>query len=157
MMSGLENHSRTFKRWPSSQHLPCWHPMLLLSPTGMQVFPHDWPPQCPPADADDAEGEVFRIIVGEVVVEDDLKSYKELDKPASGSPCRRCAVSVFTSAEHARHRMELSPSLGTNIASGTLRPEHGKMKLTSKDSGHIAWWPASGVNRVVLFAPRRGT
>lgn len=117
----------------------------------MPKFPPDWPDGCPPDDAVDAGGKVYRIVANNLPAADDLKSYEELGTPARGSECRRRAISVFDSKAAARHRLDLSPHLGIAVAKATLSPEHGKQKLTSRQSGHIAWWCAEGVDRVALF------
>lgn len=46
------------------------------------------------------------------------------------------------------HQRLLPPKLGRWIAKGTLRPEHGKTKLTTgKQPTHTTWWAYDGVDR----------
>lgn len=119
--------------------------------TSTTSFPKDWPDDCPPDDAVHAGGDVFRIVSDNPPTEDDLKSYAELGIQARGSQCRRRAISVFESFGKARHRLRMSPRLGTAVARATLSAEHGKQKLTNAQSGHIAWWCADGVDRSSMF------
>lgn len=115
------------------------------------TFPAAWPTNCPPPDAGDASGEVFRIVNDDPPSEQDLKSYAELGLLPDANACRRTAVSVFPSHAQACHRLQMSPRLGRGVASATLVPAHGKMKLTDDRSGHIAWWAPEGLDRVHLF------
>jgi hypothetical protein len=117
----------------------------------MAEFPSDWPPGCPPHDADDARGAVFRIVRNSVPTPEDFKTHEELGLAPSAPPCARRSVSVFLRREGACHRLRLSPHLGTRVAEGMLDPSCGKMKLSSVKSGHIDWWPYQGVERHQYF------
>jgi len=97
------------------------------------------------------DGDVYRIVSASPPLETDLQSYAELGISARGSDCRRRAISVFRSFAEACHRLRLSPRLGTAVARARFQSQHGKQKLTSERSGHIAWWCAEGVDRVSLF------
>lgn len=116
------------------------------------TFPATWPENCPPPDAADASGEVFRIVNDDPPSVDDLKSYAELGLLPDASPCRRAAISVYQSRSQACHRLQMSPRLGRGVAAATLAPTHGRMKLTDERSGHIAWWAPEGLDRAQLFS-----
>jgi hypothetical protein len=113
----------------------------------------NWPPNCPPADAVDVGGDVYRVVLSNPPSADDFKSYHELDIPG-GTPCRRRAISVYGTRVQACHRARMSPHLGTTVARGELEACHGKMKLTNPKSGHIEWWCAADLDcteRMTLF------
>jgi hypothetical protein len=113
------------------------------------TFPDDWPQGCPPADAADANGEVFRIVKADPLSATDFRSYHEMGI-ARGDPVLRCGLSVFRLRSDAEHVSRMFPNLGKVIARATLRPEHGKVKQTGRPS-HTTWWPYVGVDRVSLF------
>ncbi len=117
----------------------------------MPVFPTWFPPGCPPPAAGDAQGAVYRIVSGGPLSEDDFLTYHELGQGLTINPCRRCGVSVFASLARARHRLALSPRLGTAIARGVLDASAGKAKLTDWRSGHVEWWAYDGVTRHSYF------
>ena len=112
-------------------------------------FPADWPEGCPPDDAEDANGEVFRIVKSDPPTAADFQSYHEMGM-ARGYPCRRCGLSVFRSRSDAEHASRAFRNLGKVITEGMLLPEHGKTKQTGRPS-HTTWWPYEGVHRVSLF------
>lgn len=120
--------------------------------SGVDVnFPSNWPDNCPPEEAVEASGAVFRIVGASPPGPDDFKSHEELGLPG-GSPCRRVAVSVYKTLAHAQHRARLSPNLGTHIVEGAFEPGSGKTRLTHPASGHHAWWSPDEFDRASIFA-----
>lgn len=117
----------------------------------MSQFPKDWPTKCPPDDAYDAIGAVFRVVSSDAPTSTDMRSYAELGLLPNASPCRRLALSVFRTHKEACHRLAMSPDLGAAVAKVGLPPGSGMMKLTNEQSGHIAWWPAANLDRGSLF------
>ena len=116
-------------------------------------FPDNWPANCPPQDAVDAAGDVFRIVKSDPPVAPDLASHFETGKLPNAPPCLRCGLSVFREVRDAVHQRTLFPKLGRWIARGSLASEHGKTKLTSgHQPTHTTWWAYQGVNRAALFA-----
>lgn len=113
------------------------------------TFPDDWPAGCPPSDAVDAHGEVFRVARTNPPTAEDFKSYHELGI-ARGDPILRCGVSVFLLASDAEHASRKFRNMGRVIAKATLRPEHGKTKQTGRPT-HTTWWPYVEVDRLSLF------
>jgi len=112
-------------------------------------FPADWPQGCPPDDAEDAHGEVFRVVKTDPPAAADFLSYHEMGI-TRGDPIRRCGLSVFRVRADAEHASRAFPNLGNVIARAVLAPEHGKVKQTGRPS-HTTWWPAEGVDRAALF------
>lgn len=114
--------------------------------------PSWFPPNCPPPEAEDAAGRVFRIVSGRALSEADFQTHHEDGTAPTAPPCSRCGISVFNSFEKAAHRQRLSPRLGPAISEGMLRPDAGKMLLTSTKSGHVEWWPYEGIVRASYFS-----
>jgi hypothetical protein len=116
-------------------------------------FPETWPANCPPPDAVDASGKVFRVVRNDPPVADDLASHSETGKLLNAPACLRCGLSTFRDFRDAVHQRLLLPKLGDWIAHATLAEEHGKTKLTSgKQPTHTTWWAYEGVNRASLFS-----
>jgi hypothetical protein len=113
------------------------------------TFPDDWPEECPPADAEDANGEVFRIVRTVRLSADDFRSYHEMGI-RRGDPILRYGLSLFRLRSDAEHASRMFRNLGKVIAQATLLPEHGKTKQTGRAS-HITWWPYTNVDRSSLF------
>ncbi len=115
-------------------------------------FPDGWPDECPPPDAEEASGIVFRIVKNDPPKAEDMASHHETGKLPKAPPCLRCGLSVFRDLRDAVHQRLLLPRLGNWIAQGTLRAEHGKTKLTTgKQPTHTTWWVYGGVERTSLF------
>lgn len=114
-------------------------------------FPADFPADCPPADAEDAIGQVHRIVTSHELRAEDYLTYAESGRLPKADPCRRHGLSVYRSFEEARHHQELRPYLGGFIASGELTPDAGKTKLTNRRTGHTTWWPYPGIDRTAWF------
>jgi hypothetical protein len=118
-------------------------------------FPKDWPQSCPPADAVDAVGEVFRIVRNSPPAAGDMASHHETGRLPKAPPCLRCGLSVFREVRDALHQRELLPKLGKFIAKGVLKPEHGKTKLTDgTQPTHTTWWAYEGMQRESIFIVR---
>ncbi|MFZ4789766.1 MAG: hypothetical protein ACOYMW_02505 [Candidatus Competibacteraceae bacterium] len=118
----------------------------------MMQFPANWPEKCPPADAEDADGKVYRLVRSDPPTINDFRSHAELGKMLKAPPCLRHGLSTFRRYEDAHHQRDLLPMLGDRIAAAELKPEHGKTKLTSgKQPTHTTWWPGEHVDRASLF------
>lgn len=112
-------------------------------------FPADRPQGCPPTDAEDANGEVFRLVKTDPPTAADFLSYHEMGI-TRGDPIRRCGLSVFRDRADAEHASRAFPNLGNVIARAVLELGHGKTKQTGRPT-HTTWWPAEGVDRATLF------
>jgi hypothetical protein len=116
-------------------------------------FPSDWPGDCPPQDAVDADGIVYRIVNNNPPQDKDLECHFESGRLPKAPPCLRCGLSVFRDLTDAAHQRHLLPKLGKWIAQATLAANHGKAKLTNgKQPSHTTWWAYDGVKRASLFA-----
>lgn len=116
------------------------------------AFPSDWPNGCPPEDAQDANGTVFRIVKNDPPNDVDFISHFESGRIPKAPPCLRCGLSVFRELKDAVHQRLLMPKLGRWIAKATLEAVHGKTKLTQgQQPTHTTWWAYDGVQRASPF------
>ena len=115
----------------------------------MSSFSEDFPADCPPADAVDANGRFFRVVKKDPCAEEDFRTQGELGKAQGACPCLRAGLSVLKDYGSARHYRDKYPHLGCRIASATLAPAHGK--TLSGDKGHVTWWSYDHVIRHSLF------
>lgn len=120
------------------------------STTDGPKWPSYFPENCPPPTSKDAAGECFRITTTNQLIDDDFKSYLELNIPTTAPMCLRCGVSIYTSFEQAKRMLLLRPKIGTHVAKGTLNQDHGKWSDPSP-SGHREWWPYADIDRKSCF------
>ena len=116
-------------------------------------YPTSWPADCPPADAEIAQGTVFRVCRSNPPTENDFMSHAELGKSSVGSACQRSGLSVFRPYNDACHLTQIFPRLGSLIFQADLQAPHGKTKPTSskQNPSHTTWWPCEGINRAEPF------
>jgi hypothetical protein len=114
-------------------------------------FSDAWPHDCPPQDAVDAEGDVFRIVKHNPPTADDFLTCFETGTFPNRPACLRCGLSVHRVLADATHTKTKFPKLGSRIAKGTLAKEYGKTKQTGLAS-HTTWWVYEGVVRASIFA-----
>lgn len=119
-------------------------------------FPVWFPPNCPPPEAPDAGGIVFRFVAKNPVAEEDFRSHHELGLAPRAKPCIRAGLSVFRNLVSARRKLrelrERYPArYGTHIAKGSLSAEHGKIMQQGGDPDHHTWWAFEGVERRASF------
>ena len=119
----------------------------------MAGFSDSWPSNCPPDEAEDALGVVYRVCSQNPPSQRDFQSHQELGKQSSGDPCMRCGLSVFRDLAEARHLTVLFPKLGSMVFRGELKPEQGKVKHTParQRPSHTTWWPYDEVERAAGF------
>lgn len=117
-------------------------------------FPHDWPPECPPADAEAPNGVFYRLVHGRPPASEDFVSYAESEKQVPPErACEARGLSLFTELADALHYLQKFPSLGRGVASAALTDEHGKVKPTPRRPApsHATWWPFASIPRQSLF------
>lgn len=66
-------------------------------------FPTDWPNDCPPLNADDAAGTVFRIVKNDPPLVVDFATHHETGRLKNAPACLRCGLSVFRELSDAVH------------------------------------------------------
>ena len=115
-------------------------------------FSESWPPECPPANAQDAQGVCFRVVSHNPPGVDDFKSYAELGAAPKANPCKRVGLSLLKTLDDAIHQTELFPKHGKLIFRGDLNSSHGKTQLTKGTlPTHTTWWPFEGLDRAAPF------
>ena len=114
------------------------------------TFPDDWPVDCPPADAQDASGEFYRLVKSDPPASWDLMTHHERGTRRHDPPCLRCGLSIFRSRDDAEHQSRIFPKLGKIIGKGILLPTYGKTKPTGKLT-HTTWWVYTGIDRSAAF------
>lgn len=115
-------------------------------------FPSDWPSDCPPPDAVDASGTVYRLAKSSPASSVDFQTHHETGKLLDAPACLRRGLSVFRDRSDAQHQFRAYPRLGRYLAEGTLAPECGVTKLTTgRFPSHSTWWVYEGVDRARLF------
>ena len=121
-------------------------------------FPDDFPSNCPPQDAIDANGLYYRIVNNNPPTSDDFLSKHELGaipKYRAGQSflCRWRALSLYASIGDAEHHRDVMPGDGEFIAEGQLVREMGRTKLTPNPDrmSHTEWWCYHGIVRHLAF------
>src|SRR5689334_8667524 len=111
-----------------------------------RTFPAGWPTGCPPSDAQEASGTVYRLLKTDQPTCGDFETWFEKgQQPQYPNPtalCQACAVSVSSSIEDLRQRMARQPDVWKHIAVGVLDAGCGVMKPTpcKQDRFHCSWW-----------------
>lgn len=120
------------------------------------TYPDDWPPDCPPPDAELAAGGVFRLVTTNPPVAMDFRSYREIGASDLRWPCEAAGLSVFRDLSDAIQYSENFPARGRFVARGTLDGQHGRCKATPRKGpvggSHTTWWPYAGVSRHTMFS-----
>ena len=107
----------------------------------------DLPPNCPLYGAEERDSDAYRVVKSDPPTHEDLRTHQELNLAPNADPCRRASISVYSSYEQAKHRLDLTPHLGEHIAVAPLSTGHGRLSLASPSSGHIDWWPYANMRR----------
>jgi hypothetical protein len=119
-------------------------------------FPDWFVADCPPVDADDASGMVFRFVATIPVDPGEFRSYHETGERPNAPPCQRCGLSVFRTADDIRRLLRFlwkaypGRVFGPHIVKRELVPGEGRIKLTG-GHGHHTWWACEGVARHERF------
>lgn len=119
-------------------------------------FPDWFVPNCPPNDAVEATGTVYRFVAANPADPQEFLSYHETDERPNAAPCQRCGLSVFERLENVRgtlrHLWKTYPkkSYGPHVVKRELSPADGKIKATGSP-GHRTWWAYEGVERHASF------
>lgn len=118
----------------------------------METWPENFPPDCPPTDAEPASGQYYRLVANDPPKESDF--YSHLDWQERGRfrgrewPDRRIAagVSVFKVRAEAEKLKAAVPAMrNKKIALGDVTGS-GRMKNTPSHTGpsHHTWWRPVG-------------
>ncbi len=120
-------------------------------------WPEDTPRNCPPVDAEPANGLYFRTVKNIPPDESDFRRW--IDEPHNlGKPiiCGGCGVSLFLTEEEARQVIERFPNRWSKepnpgVVSGELNHTLGVIKQTGKNLAHFDLWKQNGVALSQIF------
>jgi hypothetical protein len=140
------------------------YPLWYIGRSGMR-YPIIFPTNCPPDDAKDAEGIVYRVVrksPPKKLSHKDYISYRESQPNRiwddGGCECCRCAVSVITEYEEIPILLDLLfgfiPGKRTSsVTRGCLNPNLGVMRHSPRDGmdSHHDWWVPEGVDPSSVF------
>src|SRR5438445_171704 len=102
-----------------------------VMPQIVAVFPEWFVPNCPPADAVDASGTIYRFVEKNPIDPVEFQSYHERDERPNAPACERCGLSVFRKVEDVRrlvrHLWKNHPgkNYGPHIVKRDLAPTDG--------------------------------
>jgi hypothetical protein len=95
---------------------------------------------CPPADAEEASGDVFRFVKSSPPTANDMRTWADDEKPAD-DPCMACALSVLRRPEDVATARKAVPFFRKRlVAKATLSATHGRIKQTGKHKFHFSFW-----------------
>ncbi|MBF0548935.1 MAG: hypothetical protein HQK60_00225 [Deltaproteobacteria bacterium] len=117
-------------------------------------FPDDWPANCPPADAVDANITAYGHSKENPPGEHDIETFHEMNVPVKPGQdlCQRCGLSVSTTVEDAVEIRRLFPRRKRYIIVADLKPEHGKIKMTEGPvPSHATFWKYSHLTFQEIF------
>lgn len=108
----------------------------------MSEFAANCPESCPPPEARDVEGEVYRFVRNDPPAAADMRSWEDDGRnPGQGDPCSRCGLSVLTRAEDIPIARKAIPFFRKLFAAkATLKPEHGRICKTGNHRWHHDLW-----------------
>lgn len=104
-----------------------------------------FPPNCPPADAQETNRRVYRFVRTNPPTSSDFKSHKELfpTRNFGDEECKACGLSVYTNLDDARLAQRNIPGMAKRLlAQCDLEIQDGRIKATPAFSGesHHTWW-----------------
>lgn len=125
----------------------------------MYTWPAHFPSQCPPEDATEMAGRIFRLISADGPKEFDFKSHYERAPTAgrTGSECLAQGLSVLLSYQDCEILKEAVPALRKKlVAQANLESGVGLIGNTPTNNcaGHCTWWRSITVEEAcALFTP----
>jgi hypothetical protein len=115
-------------------------------------FPADWPENCPPEDAVDANIEVFGCSKEFPPGKKDFKTAYEKNYKPDADPCLRRGLSVSITYEDAKKICEMFPRINKHIVSAQLTPGDGKIKKTKGPvPSHHTFWKYGNLSFLEIF------
>lgn len=119
------------------------------------MFAGFFPDGCPPDDAGDLTGDVYRLVDGNPPSDWDFQSKHQRSQSLSkAGDCLACGLSILRSWTDAERLKQRIPGMRKkSIAVGIIPEPLGKTKATPtrNQAGHHTWWVPDGVEVKVLF------
>lgn len=123
-----------------------------------RTYPRCFPEGCPPEDAINIRLKVYRLIEGDIIVDNDFKSFKELGKDVRSNnyPFIEYGLSVNTNYDELKKVRKAVPGLKKkfkNIGSGMTYECSGVVKATpnGRQKNHHTWWIYKEINPKNFF------
>ena len=109
------------------------------------------PENCPPNDAGEALGKIFRFVQGSPPRREDMRSWAEEGRsPGQGSECQRCALSVLVDEDDVPKARKVVPLFRKwKVAVAELVPGQGKLKQTGNNEWHHSLWVAEALEATI--------
>jgi len=122
----------------------------------MVTYRDHLPEDCPPEEAQPANGTVYRMLKGNTPTPDDFLSFREL-KPGKAYPsdCIASGLSVYTELAGIRQLQRRVPRFReATVGQGKLDPVHGTIKGTPSQlhASHHTWWLAQEAQPWTFFS-----
>lgn len=118
-------------------------------------FDPDFPPACPPVDAEDVAGTIYRAVPGTPVGGEHFVSWVREQRPnAKPDDCRHWGLSVWTSLEAVNHARRINAHIRSQfVAAGELAAGDGVIKATptKPQPQHHTLWCCLGVDLAQKF------
>ncbi|MGA9379022.1 MAG: hypothetical protein WBV73_09660 [Phormidium sp.] len=122
------------------------------------MWPEHFPSDCPPENAKNAFGEVYRLINHDSPSPDDFRSWREENRnkqcPEGMTECQVCGISVFTDKADADRVIKRIPRFRrAKPALGQLTAELGVILHTPSrlSQSHHTWWIPVGAEPWTVF------
>lgn len=151
----VAHHARA--GYPPYDEVPALHfPILEWMIMAWSTF---FPEGCPPEDAADASGAVFRLVDDRDLTSGAFRVHVDMypQHHVNDDPhryCEACGLSVFRSKDGANQLRKIARRFRNSLlATATLSPEHGKLKHTPRtpDCTHYTWWHPISCQPHLLF------
>ena len=122
-------------------------------------WPHFYPVNCPPTEAEPASGKVYRLVRTDPPQAEGFKSlFEENPRRFRNEPnitiCIACGLSVHTDPQDSeRLKNRVRKFKNRQVAEGELNPTFGMIQHTpsSRFKSHHTWWIPIGAEPWVVF------
>jgi hypothetical protein len=121
-------------------------------------WPNHLPKDCPPQDAQDASGEIYRLVNHSPPHSDDFRSWREENVgkalPNGVTECQAGGLSVYRNKMDACRTIRRIPRFKkAQPALGVLAPSLGKILCTPSREGqsHHTWWVPVNIQPWTIF------
>ena len=118
----------------------------------LQLWPHEYPEDCPPAEAPPADGMYYRIVKNDPPESSDFvpvywgnqAQAKKAIKNGERTVCQTMGLSVYADIDYAIECARIFRKIGKSIARVTLGPSAGRAMETKGLPSHHTWWKCEG-------------
>lgn len=115
------------------------------------MWPDYYPKDCPPSEAEEANGTYYRMVHGDPIVDDDFRPVR-IENPhrdVRGKECEACAVSLYGQRDDAIKIRKYPAHRHKLVAIGEITGQG--LMVRSRTSSHVDWWVPSNTVPVPMF------